>query len=153
MDLIFQENFFFENQILGCRDIKQTRWLIFFRHPVCWRNTWTGPKCDFVYKYNEFMMFENPSLRKRHYEQAKNYQNIGVSFGKKMGKNHPMVPPFDLFLGKKWKLLIFCQNNQHIERIIFCILDQFWAALWTKNFCHSQNYNFENGVIVKISMS
>ena len=60
-----------------------------------------GPKIDFVYKYNDFMMFENPCLRKRHYEQVENYQNIGISSGKKMGKNHPMVPPLDLFLGKK----------------------------------------------------
>ena len=64
------------------------------------KNIWTGPKCVCVYKYIDFMMFDNPSLRKRHYELVKYDQNIGVSSNKKGGKNHPMVPPLDLFQGK-----------------------------------------------------
>ena len=68
----------------------------------------------------------------------------------KMEKNHPMVPPLNNFQGKKKKLLISCHNNQYIETIIFCKLDHFWAALWTKKIFPSQNRDFENGVIVKI---
>ena len=68
-------------------------------------------------------------------------------------KNYPMVPPLDHFQGKKWKSLISCQNDQRIETIIFCKLDHFWAALWTKKIFPSQNRDFENGVIVKISKS
>ena len=48
---------------------------------------------------------------------------------------------------------IYCQKDQHVETIIFGQLDHFWAALWTKKFALSQNCNFENGVIVKISNS
>ena len=70
-----------------------------------------------------------------------------------MQKNHPMVPPLDPFQGEKLNLLISCQNDQHAETIIFRKLDHSWAALWTKNLFPSQNHDFENGVIVKISKS
>ena len=63
-----------------------------------------------------------------------------------------MVPPLDIFKGKI-KMPISYQNDQRIETIIFCKLDHFSAALWTKKFFPSQNRNFENGVIVKISKS
>ena len=62
-------------------------------------------------------------------------------------------PPFGSFSMEKWKSLISCQNDQWVETIIFCKLDHFWAALWTKKNFPSQNRNFENGVIVKISKS
>ena len=42
---------------------------------------------------------------------------------------------------------------QCIETIIFCELDHFWAALWTKIFFPTQNRNVENGVIVKSQRS
>ena len=49
-------------------------------------------------------MFDNPSLRKRKYEQVNNDPNIGVSSNKKMGKNTPMVPPFGSFSREKNKI-------------------------------------------------
>ena len=45
-----------------------------------------------------------------------------------------MVPPLDHSQVEKLKLLIFCQKDQRVETIIFCKLDNFWAALWTKIF-------------------
>ena len=59
-------------------------------------------------------------------------------------------PLWIVFKGKNTKWLISCQNDQRIERIIFCKLDHFWAALWTKKSLPSQNRVFENGVIVKM---
>ena len=46
------------------------------------------------------MRLDNPSVRKRRYEQAKNDQNIRVSSSEKMGNKHPMVAPLDHFRGK-----------------------------------------------------
>ena len=60
-------------------------------------------------------------------------------------------PPFGSFSKEKQKLLISCQNDQRIKTITFCKLDHFWATLWTNYFSPSQNLDFENGVIVKIS--
>ena len=57
-----------------------------------------------------------------------------------------MVPPLIeiLKIGKNEKMLIFCQNDQHVERSIFCKLARFWAALPNKKCGPSQNRNFEN---------
>ena len=57
-----------------------------------------------------------------------------------------MVPPLIeiLKIGKNEKMLIFCQNDQHVERSIFCKLARFWAALPNKKCGPSQNRDFEN---------
>ena len=52
------------------------------------------------------------------------FSHIGIEFLK---KNNPMVPPLIeiLKIGKNEKMLIFCQNNQHVERSIFRKLARF----------------------------
>ena len=83
-----------------------------------------------------------------------------VQKGGKMGKKSPKMGHLGLkkiiqgiiFKGNI-KSLISCQNDQCIEPIIFCKLDPFWAAFWTKKLFPSQNHDFENGVFVKISKS
>ena len=68
-----------------------------------------------------------------------------------MWQNLQMAPPFERFQGENKKLPFSCQKNQHVKTIIFGQLDSFWAGLWSKFFFLSQNRDFENGVIVKIS--
>ena len=68
-----------------------------------------------------------------------------------MKKNHPMVPLWIIVMEEQ-KLLISCQNYQRIETIIFCKLDHFCAALWTKYFFPSQNRDFDNHPIFKIAI-
>ena len=54
-------------------------------------------------------------------------------------------PPLGSFSREKVKLLIFCQNDSASRRSFF--------ANWTKKIFPTQNRNFDNGVIVKISKS
>ena len=110
------------------------------------------PMCLSI-QIRQFKRLDNPSQRRRSYNQVKNKQNCRVSSNHKIGKKTYNVPPFESFSMEKLILLISCQNDQHIEAIIFCKLDHFWAALWTKKIFPSQNRDFENGVIVKISKS
>ena len=114
-----------------------------------WRNTWTVPQCVSVYKYSYLRMLNNPSQRRRGDKQAKTSKIIGF-YAVKNGKKSSNGPPFGSFSREKKKTLISCQNDQCLRTIIFCKLDHFWAALWTKNLFPSQNRDFENGVIVKI---
>ena len=41
-------------------------------------------------------------------------------------------PPLGSFSRGKYDLFSFCQNDQRAKTIIFCKLDYFWVALWTK---------------------
>ena len=88
----------------------------------CWYglcNNWTRPNCVQLCKWICFMRWNNHIQRKTFSKEVKRQEN------------HPMIPPLDNF--QKWKSLISCQNNQHVEKInFFCKLDNFWAALWTK---------------------
>ena len=95
-----------------------------------------------LWQYN-FRRLNNPSQRRRGYEQVKKEE--------RKCKKPSNGPPFGSFSREKLKLLISCQNNQCVKTIIFWKVDHFWATLWTKKTFHSQNRNFENGVIVKIS--
>ena len=91
------------------------------------------------------MRLDSPSLKKTHYEEVNNEQTIGVSSSEKMGKDHPMVPPLDLFQGKNR----ICSSS---ARMISMSIGSFFANL-TKKILPSQNRNFENGIIVKIDKS
>ena len=55
-----------------------------------------------VYLYTNTTIYElnNPSQRRRGYNQVKNEQSCRVSTSKKMRKNHSMVPLWIIFKGK-----------------------------------------------------
>ena len=112
----------------------------------CWRNTWTGP--DLCGRTTMLVCWGGITLCS--WKQARNNWKTSKIVGFERKKNAPMVPPLDRFQGEKWKWLISCQNDQRVERIIFCKLDHFWAALWTKKSLPSQNRVFENGVFFEI---
>ena len=122
-------------------------------HWYGWRNTWMDSWCFRVCKYFYFKRWNNHIQRRINEKQVKNWgKSIGFIQQENVTKSSN-GPPFGTFSREKWKLTISCQKDQRVETIIFGQLDHFWAALWTKKIVLSQNRDFENGVIVKISKS
>ena len=57
------------------------------------------PMCLSI-QIRQFKRLDNPSQRRRSYNQVKNKQNCRVSSNHKIGKKHTMVPPLNHF---QWK--------------------------------------------------
>ena len=70
----------------------------------------------------------NPSQRRRGFEQVRDEQNITVSSSEKLGKNHPVVPPLDHFQGEN----INCSS---LARTISTSRGSFFANLTTFERC------------------
>ena len=70
----------------------------------------------------------NPSQRRRGFEQVRDEQNITVSSSEKLGKNHPVVPPLDHFQGEN----INCSS---LAITISTSRGSFFANLTTFEWC------------------
>ena len=86
------------------------------------------------------------------YNKGKNSKNVGFSTARKE-KNHPMVPPLDHFQGKNKNCSSLARTISTSRRSFFSNLTTFERRSGPKIFSPSQNLDFENGVIVKISKS
>ena len=81
------------------------------------------PMCLSI-QIRQFKRLDNPSQRRRSYNQVKNKQNCRVSSNHKMGKKHTMVPPLNHF---QWKNE-YCSS---LARTISTLRRSFFANLTT----------------------
>ena len=88
------------------------------------RNTWTGLQYVCVWKYVYLIRLKNPSQVIRNDKKWKTCKIVGPYKAKKRGKNHPMVPPLDIFQGKN-------NNSSSLARRISTSRRSFFANLTT----------------------